>query len=67
MADMEEEQRVRESDLQSQVSDLESRALPYEERIDELISTNTKLHEALSLGTTLFNGSSTVPCNRNPP
>jgi hypothetical protein len=47
MAELEQEHMARESDLLAHISDLESWALSYEERIDGLVSTNTKLHEAL--------------------
>jgi hypothetical protein len=53
----------------SQISDLDSRAQSYEERIDGIVSTNTKLHEALrsqELGSGSrddFNNSLMPPCN----
>jgi hypothetical protein len=47
MAELEKEHRAQESDLLAQISDLDSRALSYEGRIDRLVSTNTELCEAL--------------------
>jgi hypothetical protein len=47
MAELELEHMAWESDLLAHISDLDSRALSYEERIDGLISANTELHEAL--------------------
>jgi hypothetical protein len=46
MAELEQEHRAQESDLLAQVSDLWSRVLAYEERIDGLISANAALSEA---------------------
>jgi hypothetical protein len=47
MAKLEQEHWDQESDLLAQISNLDSRALSYEERLDELASTNFGLHEAL--------------------
>jgi hypothetical protein len=47
MAKLEQEHWDQESDLLAQISNLDSRALSYEERLDELASTNSGLREAL--------------------
>jgi predicted nuclease with TOPRIM domain len=47
MAELEKEHQDRESELLSRISDLEDRVRLYEERLDELSSTNSMLHEAL--------------------
>jgi hypothetical protein len=47
MAELEQEYQDRESELLSQISNLEDRARSYEERLDELSSTNTELRKAL--------------------
>jgi hypothetical protein len=46
MAELELEHMAWESDLLAHISDLDSRALSYEERIDGFVSANTELHEA---------------------
>jgi hypothetical protein len=47
MAELEHKHREQEIDLLAQISNLDSRARSYEERINGLVSTNTKLHKAL--------------------
>jgi predicted nuclease with TOPRIM domain len=47
MAELEQEHQDQESKLLAQISDLEDRVRSYEERLDELSSTNSGLHEAL--------------------
>jgi hypothetical protein len=47
MAELEQEHRDWECELLAPISDLEDRARSYEQRLDELSSTNTGLREAL--------------------
>jgi hypothetical protein len=47
MVELEQEHQDQESDLLPQIFDLDDRARSYEERLDELSSTNSGLHEAL--------------------
>jgi predicted nucleic acid-binding Zn-ribbon protein len=47
MVELEQEHRDRESDLLVQFSDMDNRARSYEERLDEMASTNAGLREAL--------------------
>jgi hypothetical protein len=47
MVDLEQEHQDRESDLLAQISNLEDRARSYEERLNELASTNSDLCKAL--------------------
>jgi predicted nuclease with TOPRIM domain len=47
MAELEQEHQDQESKLLAQIFDLEDRVRSYEERLDELSSTNSGLHEAL--------------------
>jgi uncharacterized protein YlxW (UPF0749 family) len=47
MVKLEQEHQDRESELLAQISDLDNRARSYEERLDELASTNTNLLKAL--------------------
>jgi chromosome segregation ATPase len=47
MDELEKEHQDRECELLAQISDLEDRVRLYEERLDELSSTNSGLREAL--------------------
>jgi hypothetical protein len=47
MAELEKEHQDWESELLAQISDLEDRVRSYEERLDELSSTNSGLHQAM--------------------
>jgi hypothetical protein len=47
MVELEEEHHDRESELLAQISNLDDMARSYEERLDELTSTNSRLHEVL--------------------
>jgi hypothetical protein len=47
MAELEQEHLDQESNLLAQISDLDNRTRLYEERLNELASTNTNLREAL--------------------
>jgi hypothetical protein len=47
MAELEKEHQDRECELLAQISDLEDRVRLYEERLDELSTTNSGLREAL--------------------
>jgi hypothetical protein len=47
MAKLEQEYRDWETDLLAQISDMDNRALLYEERLNEHTSTNSRMREAL--------------------
>jgi chromosome segregation ATPase len=47
MVELEQEHQDQESELLAQISDLDDRARSYEERLDELSSTNSGSREAL--------------------
>jgi hypothetical protein len=47
MVELEEEHQDRESEVLAQISNLDDMARSYEDRLDELTSTNSRLREVL--------------------